>query len=126
MNKISLLLLFVAMSVSAQSDKLSEKNLIGKWVFKNFTDNTGAILESPEDLKPHLATMYMEFKRDKTCVMNLMLVREGTWTLDTDARIITLKDPKTSLRLIIDSFTPKEMVLSMADGPNRKLRLTKQ
>lgn len=126
MKKILLLLLFAVSSVSAQTNtEITEKQLVGKWLFKDIAEDGGTDNGiSLKERKELLEGMHLEFRDDKTCVTGFVMDREGTWTFDASTKVITIKEGKT-VTWKIYSFKENEMVMARNDS-KQKLLFSKQ
>jgi hypothetical protein len=124
MKKALVLLFFIVTSVSAQNHtEITEKNLVGKWLFKDIVEESGKDNGIPlKERKELLEGVYLLLREDGTCMMSFIVDREGTWSLA--GNIISMKTTKTDT-WTIHSFTGKEIVLSRNDA-KQKILFAKQ
>lgn len=116
MRNIFIFLLFAAVSAGAQTVEPNDKNLVGKWVFKDIVaegKDNGVSLKERKEL---LEGVFLLFRDDKTCVTGFIVDREGTWKFDAATKVITVKEGMKTNTWTIHSFTGKEIVLSRNDA----------
>jgi len=93
MKYITFLILFIAVGGYAQANlpqgpelPVTEQNIIGKWVFEDvINDNTA---EENAEVKEMLEGTFVEFRADKTYIIEFIMQLEGTWSLDTSTNIV--------------------------------------
>lgn len=116
MRNIFIFLLFAAVSAGAQTVEPNDKNLVGKWVFKDIVTEGKDNGVSLKERKELLEGVFLLFRDDKTCVTGFIVDREGTWTFDAATKVITVKEGMKTNTWTIHSFTGKEIVLSRNDA----------
>ena len=93
MNYIKILLLFIAFNGYAQANlpkepalPITEENIIGKWVFEDVINDKTA--EENAEGKELLEGTFVEFRADKTYIIEFIMQLEGTWSLDTATSVV--------------------------------------
>ncbi|MGQ2982680.1 hypothetical protein [Flavobacterium sp.] len=114
-----LLLLFILTIANfgfSQEIEVNEKNLSKKWVFSDIINDSTE--EKKAETREMLEGMVLSFREDKTYTFDFIASREGTWKLNTERKIITVKESgkvKTNT-WTVHSLTKDQFVASRNDS----------
>jgi len=119
---ILLILLFFGINtiVSAQSKSnnqiaINEQTICNKWIFSDVINPKLSKKELAEN-KSLFEGIFIEIRKDKTCLTSIVLELEGTWALDLIKKCIIIKDERDTISWKIHSLTKNEIQLSRNDA----------
>ena len=91
MKKILLLLVLTTAQFGfCQEIEINEKNLSKKWMFEDVINNDSEAKKT--EMKEMLESTILAFREDGTYTFEFMDTREGTWKLDSQKKVITVKE----------------------------------
>lgn len=104
-----------AQSKTTNQITIDENTICNKWVFSDVI-NPKFSKKELEETKSLLEGIFIEIRKNKTCMTSLVLDLEGTWTLDLEEKNIVIQDERGIVKWKIHSLTKNEIQLSRNDA----------
>jgi len=105
----------IAQNKTTNQIAIDENSICHKWIFSDVI-NPKFTKKELEETKALLEGIFIEIRKDKTCLTSLVLELEGTWTLNLEEKYIIIEDERGSVKWKIHSLTKNEIQLSRNDA----------